>query len=72
MSRYFTLRLERDGVTKYCTNVGGFPVDMDFDERESPFQFADKEDAKEFWRLYQKNKPADASGWIYQIEEHEI
>lgn len=73
MTRFYYLRIQKDGKSLYCTEVQGFPVDLVFADPagpDQPHRFPTEADALETWRLYRRHKPADADGWCAHVEEH--
>lgn len=71
LDRHWELRISKDGVSKYVTDIKGFPIVMEFGSAADcqPMWFVSQAEAEIWWSLYQKSKPADATGWTAYFEE---
>lgn len=71
MSNYI-LKIHKDGEIRYCAEIIGFPVTLRFidaHDHEQPHYFTSKDEALEYWRLFQRYKPADTTGWFEEAVE---
>lgn len=72
IERSYLLKIERNGEIRYCAEIIGFPITLRFiraTDPEIPYHFSTKPEAMEYWRLFQRYKPADTSDWIASVEE---
>lgn len=68
----YRLEIYKGGFRKFCTGQSNFPVELTFApvmSNEQPYLFKSKQEAFDAWRMYQKNKPADTTGWFEEVVE---